>query len=54
MEHYKAKIEEAYSAHDNYEAANLSFIELTEHPDVAFPEDDRTEAKRTIDNLLKP
>ena len=54
MEHYEAKIEKGYRDLDNPEAANLSFVELSENPGIAFPEEDKgARRNNTIDLLLK-
>lgn len=48
METYDAKIDEMYALHDNPELAGKSIFYINEHPEIAFPEEDRG---RKISNL---
>jgi hypothetical protein len=51
METYDAKIDNFYEMHDHPELAGKSNVYISEHPCIAFPEEDRT-AKKSIDNLF--
>jgi hypothetical protein len=51
METYDAKIDKFYDMYDNPELVGKSNFYISEHPEIAFPEEDRA-AKKTIDSIL--
>jgi len=51
MENYDARIDQFYEMHDNPELVGKSNFYISEHPAIAFPEEERNE-KKSIANLL--